>query len=60
VVGLLVGIFQTATQVNEASLSYLAKLIAVAAALVVVGPLMLTQLVDYTRSSIRAISGVVR
>jgi flagellar biosynthetic protein FliQ len=59
-VGLLVGVFQTATQVNEASVSYLAKLIAVAVALIVVGPLMLTQLVDYTRTSIRSIAGVVR
>ncbi len=59
-VGLLVGVFQTATQVNEASVSYLAKLVAVAAALVVIGPLMLSELVDYTRASIRAISGVVR
>jgi flagellar biosynthesis protein FliQ len=60
VVGLMVGIFQTATQVNEASVSFLAKLIAVAVALVVLGPLMLTELVDYTRASIKAISGVVR
>ena len=59
-VGLVVGVFQTATQVNEASVSYLAKLIAVAVALVIVGPLMLTQLVDYTRHSIQSISGVVR
>jgi flagellar biosynthetic protein FliQ len=59
-VGLLVGVFQTATQVNEASVSYLAKLIAVAIALIVVGPLMLTQLVDYTRTSIKNIAGVVR
>lgn len=60
IVGLMVGVFQTATQVNEASVSYLAKLIAVAATLVVLGPLILTGLVDYTRHSIRAISGVVR
>jgi len=59
-VGLLVGVFQTATQVNEASVSYLAKLIAVSLALIVVGPLMLTQLVDYTRASIKNIAGVVR
>ena len=60
VVGLLVGVFQTATQVNEASVSYLAKLIAVAATLVVMGPLILTGLVDYTRQSIRAISGIIK
>jgi flagellar biosynthesis protein FliQ len=60
IVGLLVGVFQTATQVNEASVSYLAKLIAVAATLVVMGPLILTGLVDYTRTSIRAISGIIK
>jgi flagellar biosynthesis protein FliQ len=60
IVGLLVGVFQTATQVNEASVSYLAKLIAVAATLVVMGPLILTGLVDYTRQSIRAISGIIK
>ncbi len=60
IVGLLVGVFQTATQVNEASVSYLAKLVAVAATLVVMGPLILTGLVDYTRQSIRAISGIIK
>ena len=60
IVGLLTGVFQTATQVNEASVSYLAKLIAVAATLVVMGPLILTGLIDYTRTSIRAISGIIK
>jgi flagellar biosynthetic protein FliQ len=60
IVGLLVGVFQTATQVNEASVSYLAKVIAVAATLVVMGPLILTGLVDYTRTSIRSISGIIK
>ena len=60
IVGLLTGVFQTATQVNEASVSYLAKLIAVAATLVVMGPMILTGLVDYTRQSIRAISGIIK
>ncbi len=60
IVGLIVGVFQTATQVNEASVSYLAKLIAVAATLVVMGPMILTGLVDYTRQSIRAISGIIK
>ena len=60
IVGLLTGVFQTATQVNEASVSYLAKLIAVAATLVVMGPLILTGLIDYTRGSIRAISGIIK
>ena len=59
IVGLGIGILQTATQVNEASLSFLFKLLAVAAALVVFGPMMLTALVEYTRHSIASIAQVV-
>jgi flagellar biosynthetic protein FliQ len=59
IVGLAVGVLQTATQVNEASLSFLFKLAAVALALVVFGPTMLDQLVEYTRRSIASIGQVV-
>lgn len=44
-VGLLVSIFQTATQVQEQTLSYVPKLVAVSAALAVAGPWMLSELV---------------
>ncbi len=47
VTGLVVGVFQAATQLNEATLSFLPKLIAVLAALVVAGPWMIQMLVDY-------------
>jgi len=59
-VGLLVGILQTATQVNEASVSFLAKALAVGATLVVVGPYMLTQLIDYTQRTLGGLAQVVR
>lgn len=59
IVGLVVGVMQTATQVNEASLSFLFKLLAIAAALIVFGPMMLTELVEYTRHSISSIAEVV-
>jgi flagellar biosynthetic protein FliQ len=59
-VGLLVGILQTATQVNEASVSFLAKLIAVGLTLIVIGPYMLTQLIDYTQRTLGGLSQVVR
>jgi flagellar biosynthetic protein FliQ len=49
VVGLLVGIFQAATQINEMTLSFIPKLLAMAAALVVAGPWMLKLIVGYTR-----------
>jgi flagellar biosynthetic protein FliQ len=54
-VGLLVGIFQAATQINEMTLSFIPKLIGMAAALLIAGPWMLNQLVSYTRQLIQSI-----
>ncbi|HWI83385.1 flagellar biosynthesis protein FliQ [Ramlibacter sp.] len=48
-VGLVISIFQAATQINEATLSFIPKLVAVFATLIVAGPWMLAQLVDYIR-----------
>jgi flagellar biosynthetic protein FliQ len=48
VVGLLIGIFQAATQINEMTLSFIPKLVIVAAALIIAGPWMLTTLVSFT------------
>ena len=47
VVGLLVSIFQAATQINEATLSFIPKLLAIFATLVIAGPWILATLVDY-------------
>jgi flagellar biosynthesis protein FliQ len=47
VVGLLVSVFQAATQINEMTLSFIPKLLSIFAALVVAGPWILTMLVDY-------------
>ena len=49
IVGLLVGVFQAATQINEMTLSFIPKLLATAAALVIAGPWMLKIIVSYTR-----------
>jgi flagellar biosynthetic protein FliQ len=46
-VGLLVSLFQAATQINEATLSFIPKLLAVAVTLVIAGPWMLTTMLDY-------------
>ena len=59
VVGLLVGIFQAATQVNEMTLSFIPKLIAMAAALMLAGPWMLTVLTDYMRRLFESIPGMI-
>ena len=47
VVGLVVSVFQAATQINEMTLSFIPKLVAMFAVLVVAGPWMLASLVDY-------------
>ncbi len=49
VVGLIVGIFQAATQINESTLSFIPKLIGVAVVLMIGGSWMLQTLVTYTR-----------
>jgi flagellar biosynthesis protein FliQ len=59
VVGLLVGIFQAATQINEMTLSFIPKLIATAAALAITGPWMLKLIVGYTRELFESIPGLV-
>lgn len=48
-VGLVVSILQAATQVNEATLTFVPKLIVVAAILMLAGPGMLQRLLDFTR-----------
>jgi flagellar biosynthetic protein FliQ len=47
IIGLLVSIFQAATQINEATLSFIPKLVGVFACLIIIGPYMLTTMVDY-------------
>jgi flagellar biosynthetic protein FliQ len=49
VVGLAVSIFQAATQINEMTLSFIPKLLAMFATLVLAGPWMLAMLVDYVQ-----------
>ena len=58
-VGLLVGIFQAATQINEMTLSFIPKLLAMAAVLALTGPWMLRSLVEYTRNLIESIPGMI-
>jgi flagellar biosynthetic protein FliQ len=49
VVGLIVSILQAATQINEMTLSFIPKLLAMIATLVIAGPWMITVYVDYVR-----------
>ncbi|WP_028485180.1 flagellar biosynthesis protein FliQ [Hydrogenovibrio halophilus] len=48
-VGLLVGMFQAATQINEMTLSFIPKVAIVGVVLVLLGPWMLDNLVSFTR-----------
>jgi flagellar biosynthetic protein FliQ len=58
-VGLIVGIFQAATQINEMTLSFIPKLLAMAAVLAISGPWMIRQLVEYSRNLIQSIPGMI-
>jgi len=59
-VGLIIGVLQAATQINEASISFLAKLIAVMGTIVVMGSWSLRQLMEYTTRTISSIADIVR
>ena len=59
VVGLVVSIFQAATQINEATLSFVPKMIAAVGVLTLAGPWMLSTLVEYLQRTLQAIPTVV-
>jgi flagellar biosynthetic protein FliQ len=58
-VGLVVSIFQAATQINEATLSFVPKIIAAAVVLAVAGPWMMTTLVEYLQRVLQSIPSAV-
>jgi len=49
IVGLVISVFQAATQIQEVTLTFIPKIVATAVVIVVAGPWMLDQLVGYTR-----------
>ena len=57
--GLLISIFQAATQINEATLSFVPKLIVIFGVLVVAGPWMITTMTDYMRRLFEAIPSMI-
>ncbi len=58
-VGLLVSIFQAATQINEQTLSFIPKLVAMLAVLMIAGPWMLTIFTDFMRRVFEGIPGAI-
>ena len=58
-VGLLVGMFQAATQINEMTMSFIPELLVLVLALVVAGPWMLTIIVNYTKQLMTQIPSLI-
>lgn len=59
-VGVLVGIFQAATQINEMTLSFIPKLLAMAAVLIIAGPWMLRLMMEFTRRLFESIPSLIQ
>lgn len=59
VVGLIVSVFQAATQIQEMTLTFVPKMIAVAAAIVLFGPWMLRSMVTFTARLFDSLPGLV-
>jgi flagellar biosynthesis protein FliQ len=59
VTGLIIGAFQAATQINEMTLSFIPKVLALALTMVVAGPWMLKVLISYTRELFESIPGLI-
>ncbi|MEW6723387.1 MAG: flagellar biosynthesis protein FliQ [Bacillota bacterium] len=59
-VGLLVSLFQATTQINEQTLAFIPKIVAVLGAIIIFGPWMLTKLLDFANAVFSALPGLVR
>ena len=59
VTGVTVGILQAATQINEMTLSFIPKLLALMLTLLLVGPWMLQLITSYTRTLFTSIPGLL-
>lgn len=59
IIGLIISLFQAATQINEMTLSFIPKLLAVLATLVIAGPWMLSTALDYMRNLFSSIPQLV-
>ncbi len=57
--GVVIGMLQAATQINEMTLSFIPKLLALVATIFVAGHWMLQTMIDYTRSLFESIPGML-
>lgn len=60
VAGLAVSVFQALTQINEITLTFIPKIVATAAALVIFGPWMLARLTTFTTNLFQSLPSYVR
>ena len=58
-IGLLIGMFQAATQINEMTLSFIPKLLVLVVAIMIAGPWMLELITNYTRRLYLSIPGLI-
>jgi flagellar biosynthetic protein FliQ len=59
VVGLVVSVIQAITQINEASLSFVPKLLVAVGVMILAGPWMLNTMVDYIRRTLESIPSLI-
>jgi flagellar biosynthesis protein FliQ len=59
VIGLIIAMFQAATQINESTLTFVPKIIVIAGVLLLMGPKMLQMFLDYFRDLIREIPSLI-
>ena len=59
VIGLIISIFQAATQINEQTLSFIPKLVGIFLTLILAGPWMLQMMVDYIRRLFESIPQII-
>ncbi len=59
VTGLVISVFQAATQINESTLSFVPKLVAIFVTLILAGPWMITLMTDYMRRLFESIPGII-
>ena len=59
VIGIVVSVFQAATQIHESTLSFVPKIIAAVVVIAIAGPWMLTTLVEYIQRTLQAIPTAV-
>ncbi|MFN3303875.1 MAG: flagellar biosynthesis protein FliQ [Roseateles sp.] len=58
-VGVVISVIQAATQINEATLSFVPKVVAAVLTLAIAGPWMMTTLVEYIQRTLMTIPSVV-